>query len=414
MTEFVPDTWKDNKSIIKVIGVGGGGSNAVNQMYNEGMKDVEFMVCNTDSQALAASPVPNKLQLGTILTKGLGAGCNPEQGRNAALESLEEIKKCFEDMTQMVFITAGMGGGTGTGAAPVIAKVAKEMGLLTVAVVTQPFKDEGTEFLKRAYEGIMELSKYVDSLLIIDNQKLYRIYGKLMVKDAFPRADKILSSGVRGIAEIITNNGYINVDFADVKMVMKDSGMAIMGTGEAAGENRTTDAVENAFSSPLLNDFDLKSAKSVLINIYSSSGEHGLTMSDLSQIMEYVKEYTGPAQNLKRGVVFDPNIKDDLTKVTVVATGFKMHITPPVETKPKTDPENIIIVNIDEEEEEEKSGEVILTPTEIIEEEMPKVTIDRELSTVYTPGMNISDLENETALARRQRLSKEKKEKNEQ
>lgn len=419
MTDFmddssiVPTNWVSNKNIIKVIGVGGGGSNAVTQMFKDGIKDVDFMVCNTDSQALASSPVPEKLQLGTILTKGLGAGCNPEQGRNAALESIDDIKHRLSDNTQMVFITAGMGGGTGTGAAPVIAKVAKEMGILTIAVVTQPFKDEGYEFLKRAYDGIMELSKYVDSLLIIDNQKLYVNFALVKAKDAFPMANGVLNSAVKGIAEIITGEGYINVDFADVKMVMKDSGMALMGIGEATGENRAIEAVEKAFSSPLLDDYDLKTAKSVLVNI-TSSEQNGITMAELQQVMDYIREFTGNASNFKRGVVFDKNIDPDTVSITIVATGFKMQVTPPPLKKKEKDPDKDIVELA--ETEEEKGGTVILTtidPDPSNESEIKLTSINIENTSIYTQGINIADYENETALARRERIKREKESKKE-
>ena len=329
MKEYLPVNWEDNKSIIKVIGVGGGGCNAVNQMFRMGIKDVDFIVCNTDTQALSASPVPYKLQLGNVLTRGLGAGCNPEQGRKAALESIDKIRESLGEPTEMVFITAGMGGGTGTGAAPVIAQTARELGLLTVAVVTLPFRDEGNEFLKRAIMGINELEKHVDSILIIDNQKLYKIFGDLSIFDAFPRADSVLNIAVKGIAEIITRPGFINVDFADVRMVMNNSGMALMGSGSAKGENRAIKAVEEAFLSPLLNDFDLTSAKNVLVNI-TSSNEYGLTMAELSQIMDYIREFTGGnAENFKRGVVCDPAIGEAIS-ITVVATGFDMHALPQI------------------------------------------------------------------------------------
>ncbi len=331
MSEYLPVDWQQKKSIIKVIGVGGGGGNAVSEMYRQGIKDVDFLICNTDIQVLAISPVPEKLQLGNIATRGLGAGCNPEQGRKAALESIDKIKELLEGGTEMVFITAGMGGGTGTGAAPVIASVAREMGLLTVGVVTLPFRDEGAEFLKRAVLGIKELEKNVDSLLIIDNQKLYSIFGELSIFEAFPKADAVLSTAVKGIAEIITRPGFINVDFADVRMVMNNSGMALMGTGVAEGDNRAISAVEKALSSPLLNDYDLTTAKNVLVNI-TSSNKHGLTMAELSQIMAYIKEFTGGnADNFKRGVVCDPEIGPAIS-VTIVATGFDMHSLPQIST----------------------------------------------------------------------------------
>ena len=328
MEDFIPINWEDNRSIIKVIGVGGGGCNAVNQMFRTEIKDVCFLVCNTDAQALEHSPVPDKLQLGEMLTKGRGAGCDPELGRNAAVESKQKISKLLGGAIEMVFIVAGMGGGTGTGAAPVIAEMAKKMGLLTVGIVTLPFRDEGEEFLRRALDGIHEMQKHSDSLLIIDNEKLYKVFGDLSIFEAFPKADNVLSTAVKGIAEIITRHGFINVDFADVKMVMKDSGMALMGSGSASGERRAIRAVEEAFSSPLLNDVDLGSARSVLVNI-TSGEEKGLGMGELRQIMDYIKEFTGGVSNFKRGVVRDPAMGEAI-HITIVATGLNMSSLPPI------------------------------------------------------------------------------------
>ena len=326
--ELIPTNWENNRSIIKVIGVGGGGGNAVSHMYRSGLTDVDFVICNTDSQALDMSPVPDKLQLGNVLTRGRGAGCNPEVARQAALESEERIRGLFEGSTEMVFITAGMGGGTGTGAAPVIAKIAREMGLLTVGVVTLPFRDEGKDFLKRALEGIQEMQQHADSMLIIDNEKLYNAYGDLPIFEAFQRTDDILNTAVKGISEIITRPGFMNVDFADVKMVMKDSGMALMGTGAGSGENRALKAVDMAFTSPLLNDADLTRARNVLINI-TSGKEKALSMTELSQIMSYIADYTGGVSNFKRGIICDPALKDEI-RVTVIATGFSIHSLPPI------------------------------------------------------------------------------------
>ena len=320
-----PEDWNTNKNLIKVIGVGGGGCNAVTEMFRQKIHDVDFLICNTDKQSLEQSEVPEKIKLGN---KGLGAGCNPENGRRAANESLDKIKKALSDASEMVFITAGMGGGTGTGAAPVIAQVAKEMGKLTVGIVTLPFRDEGKEFVKRAIKGIRELKKHVDSLLIIDNQKLYQVFGDLNIYEAFPKADEVLSNAVKSIAEIITRPGFINVDFADVKMVMKNSGMAIMGTGTASGPDRASKAVEMAFESPLLNDCDLNTAKGVLVNI-TSSKQQGPTMSELAQIMEYVNNFTGNASAFKRGVVIDENMGEKIS-VTVVATGFNVSNLPQI------------------------------------------------------------------------------------
>jgi len=336
MEEIIPITWEDNRSIIKVIGVGGGGSNAVNHMFRADIKDVCFMVCNTDAQSLAHSPVPEKLQLGEMLTRGRVAGCDPELARRAAVESTEKIAKLIGGLTEMVFIIAGMGGGTGTGAAPIIAEVAQKMGLLTVGVVTLPFRDEGIDFLKRALDGIHEMQKHADSLLIIDNEKLYKVFGDLPIFDAFPKADDVLSTAVKGIAEIITRHGYINVDFEDVKKVMKDSGMALMGSGVASGEGRAIRAVEDAFLSPLLSDVDLGSARSVLVNI-TSGRENGLSMAELAQIMDCIKEYTGGVSSFKRGVVCDPAIGDAIS-VTIVATGLNMSSLPAIYAHTKEDP----------------------------------------------------------------------------
>ena len=328
MEELIPTNWEENHSIIKVIGVGGGGCNAVNYMFHTEIKDVTFLVCNTDAQALEYSPIYNKLQLGEKLTGGRGTGCDPELGRKAALESKDKIINLLKGQTEMVFIVAGMGGGTGTGAAPVIAEAAKQMGLLTVCVVTLPFRDEGEEFLRRALDGIYEMQKYADSLLIIDNQKLYYLYGDLPIREAFLKTDDVLNSAVKAIAEIVTYHGYINVDFADVKMVMKESGVAMMGSGSASGERRAIKAVDEAFSSPLLNDVDLCSARNVLVNIRSGE-EKALKIGELAQIMESIKEHTQGVSNFKRGVVYDPTLGETI-HITIVATGLNMSNLPQI------------------------------------------------------------------------------------
>ena len=254
------DLPKNQSNIIKVIGVGGGGSNAVTHMYNQGIKGVDFIICNTDAQAMESSPVPVKIQLGTNLTSGLGAGAVPSIGRNSALEDADNIREILQKETKMLFITAGLGGGTGTGAAPVIAEISKELGILTVGIVTLPFAFEGRKRKLYADEGIKHLKEHVDALLIISNDKLRELYGNLRLSEAFSQADNVLTTAARGIAEIITVTGYINVDFEDVKTVMKDSGVAIMGTGVASGENRALQAVEEAISSPLLNNNDIEVA----------------------------------------------------------------------------------------------------------------------------------------------------------
>ena len=310
-----------HKSIIKVIGVGGGGSNAVNHMFNQGIKGVEFIVCNTDLQALQSSPVTNKLQIGTHLTEGLGAGANPEVGMNAAIESKEEIRDLLSEGTKMVFITAGMGGGTGTGAAPVIARVAKDLDILTVGIVTHPFKFEGLKKSTIAEEGIIELKENCDTVLVILNDKLREIYGNLPVTKAFAEADNILTTAAKGIAEIITVSGYVNVDFEDVKTVMKDSGAAVMGSATVAGEERALKAAQQAIASPLLNNTDIHGAKKILLSI--TSGEDAeLQMDELSDITDYIQQEAGEEAEVIFGHGIDPGLEDSIN-VTVIATGFQ-------------------------------------------------------------------------------------------
>ncbi len=319
--EIVPEKWVSTDKMIKVLGVGGGGCNAVNTMYREGIEGCSFVVCNTDSMALRNSPVPVKIQMGA----GLGAGTDPIKGRNAALSSQNEISAAILDgHTKMLFVTAGMGGGTGTGATPVIAKMAKDNGILTVAVVTLPFRNEGNKALSRALDGIHELEKNVDSLLIINNEKLYEYFGDQLIHNAFPKADEVLSTAVRGIVEIIEKPGYINVDFEDVKTMMKDSGMALMGYGTGSGPNRIDQAVEEAFKSPLLNDFDLKTAKNVLVNITGGKNDKGLTMDDMNSINSRIDSYTGGANNFKRGLIWDEDpATGDTIHITSIVTGLK-------------------------------------------------------------------------------------------
>ncbi|RPI43407.1 MAG: cell division protein FtsZ [Bacteroidetes bacterium] len=315
----------ERSSIIKVIGVGGGGSNAVNHMYRKGIKDVNFVVCNTDAQALNNSPVAVKLQLGDRLTEGKGAGSKADIGREAAMESLDGIKEILASNTSMVFITAGMGGGTGTGAAPVIAKAAKEMGILTVAIVTIPFRFEGPERINQAIEGINNLKDHVDSLLVINNEKLREIYGNLKVSNAFGKADDILAIAAKGIAEIITVHGYINVDFADVQTVMQNSGVAIMGSAVASGEKRAVEAISAALASPLLNNNEITGARSVLLNITSGTDE--ITMDEISDITEYVVSAASRETTLIWGMGNDESLGEQIS-VTIIATGFKMNSIP--------------------------------------------------------------------------------------
>jgi cell division protein FtsZ len=317
---FKFDLPANNSSIIKVIGVGGGGSNAVNYMYEQGIKGVDFIVCNTDAQALDKSPVPLKIQLGSTLTEGRGAGSIPEVGRNAAIESLEELKALLSDNTTMVFITAGMGGGTGTGAAPVIAKVARDMGILTVGIVTVPFMFEGKKRDSQAKLGLDEMRANVDTLLEIKNDKLRELYGNLTLKAAFGHADEVLCTAAKGIAEVITLIGTVNVDMNDVKTVMKDSGKAIMGSGRANGEGRARKAVEMALESPLLNDRDITGANFVLLNI--THGNDELLMDEISEITDYIQEQAGMSAEVIWGYGQDATLGDDVC-VTVIATGFK-------------------------------------------------------------------------------------------
>lgn len=313
------DLTQDNSAIIKVIGVGGGGSNAVNHMYKQGIKGVDFIVCNTDQQSLDISPVPLKIVLGASLTKGRGAGSLPEVGKNSAIESIEEIKVILANNTEMLFITAGLGGGTGTGAAPVIAKAAKELGILTVGIVTIPFGFEGKKRKAQADAGLEALKQNVDTLLVISNDKLREIYGNLKVTEAFGHADDILSTAAKGIADIITTTLQINTDINDVKTVMKDSGVAIMGSAIASGESRALRAVEQAMASPLLNDSNIRGARYVLVNI--TCGEDEITMDELGEITDYIQEAAGMTAEVIKGYGVDQSLGDKVS-VTIIATGF--------------------------------------------------------------------------------------------
>jgi cell division protein FtsZ len=319
------DIHKHKSSIIKVIGVGGGGSNAVNHMYKQGIKDVDFIVCNTDAQALVNSPVPVKIQLGGSLTEGRGAGNKPDVGKQSAIENLQDVIDVLEKNTKMVFITAGMGGGTGTGAAPVIAKAAKEMGILTVAIVTIPFRFEGQQRINQAIEGINEIRNHVDSLLVIHNEKLREMFGDLKLSDAFTKADNVLASAAKGIAEIITVHGYINVDFADVQTVMTNSGVSIMGSAVAEGENRALDAIQIALNSPLLNNNDIRGAKNILLNITSGSEE--VSMDEIGIITDYVTSAVAKDALLIWGTGNDERLGSKIS-VTIIATGFECNSIP--------------------------------------------------------------------------------------
>lgn len=317
--DFVFDMPKHRSSEIKVIGVGGGGSNAVNYMYKQGIEGVDFVICNTDAQALNNSPIPNKIQLGQALTEGLGAGANPEVGEQAALESIEELKKILDNNTKMVFITAGMGGGTGTGAAPVIAGLSKELGILTVGIVTAPFEFEGKMRIQQAEEGIKKLQQNVDSLIVINNNKLRELYGNLGYKAGFAKADEILTTGAKGIAEVISKHYDTNIDLKDARTVLADSGTAIMGTGRASGDNKAKDAVMAALDSPLLNNNKISGAQNVLLLIVSGSDE--ITMDEIGIINDHIQNEAGNNVNIIMGVGEDMDLEDKVS-VTIVATGF--------------------------------------------------------------------------------------------
>jgi len=322
---------KNRGAEIKVIGVGGGGGNAVNFMYKQGICDVDFIICNTDAQAMESSPIQTRVQLGASLTEGRGAGNKPEVGKDAAIENIEDVKSVLSNNTKMVFITAGMGGGTGTGAAPVIAKACQEAGYLTVGIVTIPFRNEGRRRIKQAAEGIAELEGYVDSLLVINNERIREMYGDFGISEAFSRADNVLATAAKGIAEIITVPGYINVDFADVETVMRKSGLAIMGTGVAVGDNRAEEAVESALNSPLLNNNDIRGARNILLNI--TSGNLEVTMAEVGLITDIVQNKAGFDADLIWGNGKDESLDDSLS-VTIIATGFSTSSIPELNKEP--------------------------------------------------------------------------------
>ena len=410
-----PTDWTPIQSMIKVIGVGGGACNAVNYMYRQKVQGCSFIVCNTDRQALDESPVPVKVHIGR---NALGAGTDPVKGRNAAIEAEELIKKVvLGEETQMLFITAGMGGGTGTGAAPQIAKYAKDKGILTVAVVTIPFENEGSMAMSRAIDGIHELVKNVDSLLIINNEKLYDFFGDHLIQDAFPKADEVLATAVQGITEIISKPGYINVDFEDIKTMMANSGMALMGCGTGTGENRIEDAVIGALQSPLLNDFDLKTAKSLLVNITCGKNEKGLTMDDLAAINAKIDEYTGKVNKFKTGLVWetDPSVGDQV-KITAIATGFRVNDLSRIT---KNDLGNIIMIGKDfkyvkgPDNDKEDIGSGLDQRLNTIgfnaADNVKRYHFDQDRKPVLVvePGQSVSELESVPAIKRAVRQEKE-------
>ncbi len=368
------DLPKNQSSIIKVVGVGGGGSNAVSHMYSQGIRGVDFVICNTDAQAMEISPIPTKIQLGK---KGLGAGSIPSVGKESAQENIEDIRSILEKNTKMLFITAGMGGGTGTGAAPVIAEVAKELGILTVGIVTIPFSFEGRKRKMQAEQGIDELRAHVDTLLVVSNDKLRELHGDLKLSQAFHQADDILTTAAKGIAEIVTVTGYINVDFEDVKTVMKDSGKAIMGSAVSSGETRALDAVKEAMASPLLDDNDIAGASNILL--YISSGVEEISMDEVTEITDYIQDEAGQNAEIIWGNGTDEALEDQIG-VTLIATGF--------DSKKKVgeiDRENLIIHSLNEEVPEKpvakkETDKKTVEEIELIREEKPqKITQEQEV-----------------------------------
>ena len=345
---------KVSSSIIKVVGVGGGGCNAVSHMYEEGIKGVDYLICNTDSQALESSPVPVKIQLGVSLTEGRGAGNKPEMGEESARENYEDIKAVLKDNTKMLFITAGMGGGTGTGAAPVIASLARELGILTIAVVTIPSPAEGKKRYGQAKEGIKKLGGFVDSMLVISNQRLHNIYGDLPARQAFKMADNIVTTAVKGVAEIITVHGNVNIDFTDVQTVMHDSKVFIMGTGFSSGEGRAMNAVNKALESPLLDSNDIYGTKNILLNIIS--GKEEIRIGEIGEIIETLQEKAGQDADIIWGNGYDESLGDDVS-VTILATGFVLN--PNQTLQPKKEPEKF---ELEEEPKEGKIDEIFQSP----------------------------------------------------
>lgn len=377
------DLPKEKSSILKVIGVGGGGGNAVNHMYSQQIDGVNFIICNTDAQALANSGIPNRVQLGPHLTQGLGAGANPDIGRQATEESLEEIRRILEVNTKMAFITAGMGGGTGTGGAPIIAKVCKDLGILTVGIVTTPFAYEGKKRQQQAEEGIKILKGYVDTLLVISNDKLRHQFGNLKMREAFEKADNVLATAAKCITDVINSTGQINVDFADVCTVMRNGGVAILGNAEASGENRAHKAIEEALNSPLLNDNDIRGAKWILININSSEGEHEFTMDEVEVIQSYLLSQAGEGTDVILGMGYDNTLGERLG-ITLIATGFE-HKDPfmkPAVKQEAPQGEEKIVMTLKKEEE----GPVAWSPVKEEEKEAmiepvtePDVQVEKEI-----------------------------------
>lgn len=377
------DLPKEHSSIIKVIGVGGGGSNAVNYMHSLGIEGVDFLVCNTDSQALSLSRVPNKVQLGPSLTQGLGAGANPEIGRQATEESLDEIRRILEVNTKMAFVTAGMGGGTGTGGAPIIARICRDMGILTVGIVTTPFSYEGKKRGAHADEGIKQMKSCVDTLLVISNDKLRHQFGNLTMSAALSTADNVLATAAKCITDVINTTGQINVDFADVCTVMRNGGVAILGSARAKGEQRAQLAIEQALNSPLLNDNDIRGAKWVLININSRAGENEFTMDEVETIQEYLLTQAGPDADVILGLGYDDSLGDEIS-ITIIATGFeKKSVSGEAAAKPMQQPaEDKILFTLDVNPQPRAELISILPAQELPVQELPAEETVAQVETV--------------------------------
>ena len=369
------DLPKEQSSILKVIGIGGGGSNAVNHMFNQNIDGVNFIICNTDAQAIATSNVPNKIQLGPQLTQGLGAGANPQIGREATQESLEEIKRILEVNTKMAFITAGMGGGTGTGGAPIIAKICKDLGILTVGIVTTPFAYEGKKRIAQADDGINRLKDHVDTLLVISNDKLRHQFGNLTMKAAFAKADNVLATAAKCITDVINSTGQINVDFADVCTVMRDGGVAILGNAECEGDNRAQKAIEEALNSPLLNDNDISGAKWILININSAEGESEFTMDEVEIIQNHLLSHAGENSDVILGLGYDNTLENKIG-ITLIATGFEHK-------------ENTVKEEVPEKEVKKKNEKIVvaLEPEEKKPSSMPLFLFDKVNNETETKGV---------------------------
>ncbi|HVE61318.1 MAG TPA: cell division protein FtsZ [Chitinophagaceae bacterium] len=389
------DLPKEKSSIIKVIGIGGGGSNAVNHMFNQNIEGVNFIICNTDAQAIAQSNVPNKVQLGPHLTQGLGAGANPEIGRQATEESLDELKGILEVNTKMAFVTAGMGGGTGTGGAPIISQVCKELGILTVGIVTTPFAYEGRKRQLQAEEGIKNLKNYVDTLLVISNDKLRHQFGNLKMRDAFAKADNVLATAAKCITDVINSTGQINVDFADVCTVMKNGGVAILGNAACEGEDRAQNAIEEALNSPLLNDNDIKGAKWILININSAEGEHEFTMDEVEIIQNYLLSQAGENTDVILGLGYDNTLGNKIG-ITLIATGFE-HKNPfekprQIKTEHKKEEKIVMVLGAEEPGPAPQSKQILpgrLAPKMIEEIPMPQI----EDAQIDLPFMEVTPTE---------------------